>query len=125
MTPVTGSSTDFSTITILELADLAADQLDAFPFGIVGLSSQGIVEVYSATESRLAGLPSATVIGSPFFLSVAQCMNNFMVAQRFEEEEELDVTLPYVLTFRMRPTPVTLRLLKTKALSRSYLLIKR
>ncbi len=29
-------------------------------------------------------------------------MNNFLVAQRFEDEEEIDAILNYVLTFRMR-----------------------
>ena len=115
----------FSGINITDLAKMNAEELDALPFGVVGLSHQGIVESYNLTESRLAGLPSSTVIGSPFFLSVAQCMNNFMVALRFEQETALDVILPYVLTFRMRPTPVKLRLLKSQAVSRSYLLILR
>jgi hypothetical protein len=52
-------------------------------------------------------------------------MNNFMVAQRFEEEPELDATLPYVLTLRMRPTPVRMRLLATQETVRRYILIER
>jgi photoactive yellow protein len=115
----------FSDIAIIELARMTPEEVDTLPFGVVGLSSEGIVATYNATESRLAGLTAETVIGSPFFLSVAQCMNNFMVAQRFKEETELDVILPYVLTFRMRPTPVKLRLLKTASVPNSYLLIQR
>ncbi len=101
------------------------EQIDQLSFGVVGLSSEGLVEVYNATESRLAGLPADTVMGAPFFLSVAQCMNNFMVAQRLKDEVELDATLPFVLTFRMRPTPVALRLLKSKNSARFYVLIQR
>jgi len=52
-------------------------------------------------------------------------MNNFMVAQRFEDEPELDATLPYVLTLRMRPTRVRLRLLATSGTTRRYILIER
>ena len=52
-------------------------------------------------------------------------MNNFMVAQRLEDEPELDAIVPYVLTLRMRPTPVRLRLLASPAASRRYLLIER
>ncbi len=115
----------FQNITVENLIQMHASNIDALPYGVVGLSGEGIVESYNATESRLAGLPSATVVGTPFFLSVAQCMNNFMVAQRFKDEAELDVTLPYVLTFRMRPTPVTLRLLKREGAARSFLLIQR
>jgi photoactive yellow protein len=115
----------FSNILLSDLEQMDSEEINQLPFGVVGLSSDGLVEVYNATESRLAGLPADTVMGMPFFLSVAQCMNNFMVAQRLTDEAELDTTLPYVLTFRMRPTPVTLRLLKSGASARSYVLIQR
>jgi hypothetical protein len=52
-------------------------------------------------------------------------MNNFMVAQRFEDEPELDDIVPYVLTLRMRPTRVRLRLLATAGAPRHYILIER
>ncbi len=41
--------------------------LDALPFGVVGLSPEGIVEVYNKTEADLAGLNPGDVIGSHFF----------------------------------------------------------
>lgn len=115
----------FPTISIADLAGMTPEEMDALPFGVVGFSSRGIVECYNTAESRLAGLPASTVIGSPFFLSVAQCMNNFMVAQRFEDEKELDVIVPYVLTFRMRPGRVKLRLLQSEGVSRSFVLVQR
>ncbi len=80
---------------------------------------------YNATESRLAGLPADTVLGEAYFQNVAQCMNNYLVAQRFEDETELDATLDYVLTLRMRPTPVKLRLLKKAAITTAYVLVQR
>lgn len=115
----------FESISITDLDRLSTAQLDALPFGVVGLSEKGLVEIYNTTEALMAGLPAATVMGSSFFLSTAQCMNNFMVAQRLEDESELDLTLPYVLTFRMRPTPATLRLLKSSLSLRRYILIRR
>jgi photoactive yellow protein len=115
----------FAEISPANLDSLTKNELDSLSFGVVGFAPDGIVEIYNATESRFAGLPAETVMGSSFFLSTAQCMNNFMVAQRFEDEPELDTIIDYVLTFRMRPTPVRLRLLKDAAASRSYLLIKR
>ena len=63
-------------------------RLDRLPFGVVGLTPEGIVDVYNQTEARLAGLNRDDVLGTSFFLSVAQCMNNFLVAQRFEDEDE-------------------------------------
>jgi photoactive yellow protein len=115
----------FSKVSIAALDALAPEQFDALPYGVVGLAATGEVEIYNATESRLAGLPASSVLGNDFFLNTAQCMNNFMVAQRFTDEPELDASLDYVLTFRMRPTPVRLRLLKSASASRRYLLIQR
>lgn len=115
----------FATISVRDLDVMPPEVRDDLPFGVVGLSSENLTRVYNATESRLAGIPAEAVLGEPFFLSTAQCMNNFMVAQRLMDEPELDVTLPYILTFRMRPTPVTLRLLKTPGVELAYLLIQR
>ena len=120
-----GITPTFTNISVPDLEEMGAEAINDLPFGVVGLSDDGLVQIYNATESRLAGLPAETVLGMPFFLSVAQCMNNYMVAQRLADETELDATLPYVLTFRMRPTPVTLRLLKNAAFPRSYVLIQR
>ncbi|WP_439532141.1 phosphonate transporter [Polymorphobacter sp.] len=115
----------FSTITAASLATLDDAALDGLPFGVIGLSKEGFADVYNATESRLAGLPRAKVIGAHFFDDIAQCMNNFMVAQRFEDESALDATLDYVLTLRMKPTPVKLRLLQSPEVALRYVLIER
>lgn len=118
-------STDFEHITITHLHSLNQEQSDALPFGVVGLSSAGLVEIYNRSESVLAGLPRESVLGTHFFANTAQCMNNYLVAQRFEDEPELDVILDFVLTLRMRPTPVRLRLLKTAQVPVRYVLIQR
>ena len=115
----------FSRISLADVDRLDAATRDALPFGVVGLSAPGIVEVYNETEARLAGLSQKSVIGTHFFTTTAQCMNNFMVAQRFEDEVTLDTTIDYVLTFRMRPTPVRLRLLKGTVSLLGYILIER
>ena len=115
----------FEAISLDTLGTLEVDRLDTLPFGVVGLSSDGIVEIYNATESQLAGLPPETVLGTHYFSVTAQCMNNFMVAQRFEDEAEIDAIIDYVLTLRMRPTPVRLRLLKASQADRRFILIQR
>ena len=116
---------DFETVTAEELERTAPADLDALPFGVIGMEPDTIVKTYNATEARLAGLDPARVIGAPFFEAIAQCMNNFMVAQRFEDEAELDDIIPYVLTLRMRPTKVRMRLLASAAAARRYILIER
>lgn len=118
------SSREFADIRLTGLETLAGDEIDLLPYGVIGLDKNNLVEVYNKTEAMLAGLSANSVLGSHFFLSTAQCMNNFMVAQRFEDEAELDATINYVLTFRMRPTPVRLRLLQGAAASRRYILVE-
>jgi photoactive yellow protein len=115
----------FQHITVDELDHLPRTELDALSFGVIGFDDSGEVRAYSATESRLAGLSPDRVVGRHFFAAVAPCMNNFMVAQRFEDENNLDETIDYVLTLRMRPTPVKLRLLKEPGATLSYVLVQR
>ena len=119
------TNVDFETVELHDLGTMSPADRDALPFGVVGFSADTIVQVYNATEARMSGLDSATVVGVPFFEAVAQCMNNFMVAQRFEDEPELDEVFPYVLTLRMRPTKVRLRLLAAAETPRRYVLIER
>ena len=116
---------DFTGSGIADIEGASPGDLDTLSFGVIGFGAGGLVEIYSAAESRLAGLSPERVIGKHFFTAVAPCMNNFMVAQRFEDEAELDATIDYVLTLRMRPTPVKLRMLQSAGASRRYILIQR
>jgi photoactive yellow protein len=115
----------FDNVALPELDTMRVEDRDTLPFGVVGFKADTLVQVYNATEARMSGLDPATVMGVPFFDAVAQCMNNFMVAQRFEDEPEIDDIVPYVLTLRMRPTRVRLRLLATPGIARRYILIER
>ena len=115
----------FEMVALHDLETMSIADRDALPFGVVGFEADTIVQVYNATVARMSGLDPATVMGVPFFDAVAQCMNNFMVAQRFEDEPELDDVFPYVLTLRMRPTKVRMRLLATAKTPRRYILIER
>ena len=119
------SNMSFEAITLRELDAMSSEECDALLFGVVGLGADTIVQIYNATESRMSGLDVGSVVGVPFFDAIGQCMNNFMVAQRFEDEPELDAVLPYVLTLRMRPTKVRLRLLASAEVPRRYVLIER
>ncbi|SEB96661.1 photoactive yellow protein [Burkholderia sp. WP9] len=116
---------EFEAVRITELAESDAERLDEVPFGVIGFTSDATVTVYNATESRNAGLRPQRVLGKHFFGEVAPCMNNFMVAQRFDDEDVLDDIIPYVLTLRMRPTPVRLRLLKAPRCATRFVLIER
>lgn len=114
---------------LAQLATLSPAQLDALDFGVIGFDSETMVRVYSRTESQLSGLAPDRVVGQPMFTVVAPCMNNFMVAQRFEDAaaraEALDATIDYVLTLRMRPIKVSLRLLAAPGQAMRYVLVQR
>lgn len=119
--------TDRGLITALHTATDAT--LDTLDFGVIGMDNLGVVRRYNQFESAAAGLSRDRVLGHPLFTVVAPCMNNFMVAQRFEDAEAdevaLDDTIPYVLTLRMRPVKVRLRLLYQPGLAQRFVLVDR
>ena len=112
-----------------ELDRCTNEELDALDFGVIGIDAAGVVQRYNSFESKAAGLSSQRVLGQPLFTVVAPCMNNFMVAQRFEDAlasgEALDATVDYVLTLRMRPVKVKLRLLAAPGGASRYVLVLR
>lgn len=110
--------------------DGASDaDLDRLEFGVLGIDMQGILRRYNQFESKAAGLSPDRVLGHAVFTVVAPCMNNFMVAQRFEDalvsHQPLDDTIDYVLTLRMRPVKVRLRLLSEPGSAWRYVLVQR
>jgi photoactive yellow protein len=115
----------FADVSIADLERLSPAERDELPFGVIGVAPSTEVEIYNKTESRIAGLSQDHTIGKFMFTVVAPCMNNYLVAQRFENEPELDAIVPYVLTLRMKPTPVRLRLLSTASTRRRYILVER
>jgi photoactive yellow protein len=111
------------------LAQLSPEQLDRLDFGVIGFGADTRVSRYNQPESDAAGLSAPRVLGQPLFTNVAPCLNNFMVAQRFEDAEidatTLDDTIDYVLTLRMRPVKVKLRLLAAPGNEQRYVLVQR
>ena len=103
--------------------------LDTLAFGVIGIDGDAVVRRYNAYESKLAGLSRERVLGHNLFTVVAPCMNNFMVAHRFEEAAAsgaaLDATIDYVLTLRMRPLKVHLRLLARPGCEQRFVLVDR
>ncbi|MET0323016.1 MAG: PAS domain-containing protein [Duganella sp.] len=112
---------------LLSHSDAAA--LDTLDFGVIGFDRESRVQRYNTFEAKAAGLRTERVLGQDLFQMVAPCMNNFMVAQRFADAREegvaLDDTINYVLTLRMRPTKVRLRLLCQPADDLAYVLVQR
>ncbi len=104
---------------------VSPNELDTANFGVIGFDENCVVVFYNQTESLLSGLRAETVVGSHLFIDVAPCMNNYLVALKFEERDELDEIIPYILSFKMKPVPVSLRLIKHPHLTLNYVLIRR
>ncbi len=111
------------------LALASVVDLDEIHFGVIRFDGDCIVDRYNVFESQAAGLAPDRVLGLHLFDLVAPCMNNAMVAQRFASAKEqgapLDATIDYVLTLRMRPTKVKLRLLSDPGSALRHVLIQR
>ena len=111
------------------LSSLSDPELDTLDFGVIGFDADGIVRRYNTFESKAAGLSTSRVVGLDLFNVVAACMNNYLVAQRFEdaaaEGSTLDDTIDYVLTLRMRPVKVRLRLLAAPGMPQRFVLVQR
>jgi len=113
------------TASLTPLEAMSAAELDALAFGVVRMRADGEVVAYNAWESKMAGLLKERVLARNFFSDVAPCTNNYLVADRFLGEPELDATLDYIFTLRMKPTPVKLRLLRSAGADHMYLLVRR
>jgi photoactive yellow protein len=116
----------FDAENILPQLEAASEEaLDSLPFGIIRMAADTRVTAYNQYESNLSGLSPVNVKGRYFFTEVAPCTDNFMVAQKFQDCSELDEVIDYVFTFRMRPTRVKLRLLKSASAQNQYLLVSK
>lgn len=113
----------FSDVDILDWLDANEGEiLDSLPFGVVRFNQQGIVTAYNLNISIIGGVSRENAIGKNFFIQVAPCTNNFMVAEKYQQTS-LDEEIPYMFTYITQPTPVILRLLKGNS-GKQYLLVK-
>jgi len=107
----------------LETMDQAA--MDQEDFGIVRMNSMGMINAYNKYELALSGHQLHEVLDKDFFQQIAPCTNNFMVAERYSSEANLDEEMDYVFTYRMKPTKVKLRLLARPEEENQYLLVRK
>ena len=87
------------------------------------MDAAGVVVRYNEAESGQSRLSPENVVGRPFFAAVAPCADNHLVAGRYASEPELDAEIGYLFTFRMRASPVRLRLLQSARARHRYLCV--
>ena len=106
------------------LETVPLDGIDDVGFGLIVMDRDGRVTGYNRAESQFSGLPPEEVTGRNFFVEVGPCTNNYLIAQRYQDDDDLDEQIDYVFTYRMSPTPVRLRLMARRGSSRQYLAVR-
>lgn len=117
----------FDLRTIDERADA---ELDAQPFGVIGLDEEGTILRYNLYESRFARLDRNQVIGRNFFSEVARCTRNDAFEGRFrrfvaQANDEATDHFNFLFDFKFGAQDVSVDLIKAPGVSRYYLLINR
>ena len=120
---MTGSTFDGDAL-LGELESRDLQSTDDLSFGLITMDRSGQVLWYNHHEATSTGFDAASVVGQPFFESVGPCMNNYLVAQRFADEPDLDEFVDYIFTIKLAPTPVRLRLLAKAGSERQYLAVQ-
>lgn len=109
------------------LPALTRAQVDDLHVGVIQVDDAGVIQVYSARESQIAGVAVDAAEGKNFFTQVAPCTNNRLLFGRFKTgvaANELNFTLPYTFTYRMKPTNVFLQMYRDTATSTNWVLTK-
>lgn len=68
-----------------QLNTLTDEELDALPFGVISLDSQGRIARYNIAEARFARLDRAQVLGRSFFKEIARCTATPDFQGRFDQ----------------------------------------
>ncbi|MFT3770813.1 MAG: 4-vinyl reductase [Minicystis sp.] len=112
--------------------DRSDADLDALPFGVVGLDAEGTILRYNLYESRFARIDRNQVLGRHFFEEVARCTRTESFQGRFRafvgrsgegapQVERFD----FLFDFAFGAQDVSVEIVRAPAAPRFYLLINR
>ena len=103
---------DFKTQNLASaVEDLTDEQVDALPFGVIGLAPEGVVRRYNQTEAKLSGI-NFSALGRHFFVDVAPCMNNDYFKGRIDKalrSGKLDLSFSFIGDFADRERELFVR----------------
>ncbi len=110
------------------LGDADRPVADAQEYGVVKVDDAGVILMYNKYESELAGIDSRFAEGRNFFTQVAPCTNNRLFFGRFKDgiaKGALDAQFKYTFTYKMRPTPVDVRLYRDGGSATNWVFVKK
>lgn len=118
-----------SSIDPLTLDDRSDAELDALPFGVIGLDEEGIVLRYNLYESRLARLDRNQVVGRRFFQEIAPCLGEEAFQARYRAfvggAERKSAPLEFVFDFAFGAQEVAIEMVRAAGAPRFYLVVNR
>lgn len=119
-----------SSIDLMTLDERSDVELDALPFGVIGLDEEGIVLRYNLYESRLARLDRNQVVGRDFFREIAPCMGADDFQRRYrgfiaEPGEEKSERFDFTFDFTFGAQHVSMEIVRARTAPRYYLVINR
>jgi photoactive yellow protein len=112
------TNTDFDDAKLRDALDLlTADEIDALPFGVIGLDAHGVVRIYNKTEAQLSGRKKRPTLNLDFFTDVAPCMNNEYFKGRIEKAQKagtLEIAFTFVGDFADRGRELKVRVVSAR-----------
>jgi photoactive yellow protein len=84
------------------LLSLTQEEVDALPFGVIGLDPEGTILTYNKAESSLSGLDPQRVVGRNFFQQIAPCTNIREFAGLYREMVQSGRTQSWEFNFTFR-----------------------
>lgn len=129
MSVATASAAPFATSDVLaRLPQMSRSEVDSLGFGVVKVDDSGKIELYNRYEAELAGIEPSQAEGKNFFNQIAPCTNNRIVFGQFKTgvaQGVLDTCVNYTFTYKLRPTPVSIHLLRDSASATNWVLVKK
>jgi photoactive yellow protein len=102
--------------------------VDGADFGVVQVDNEGTIVLYNKYEAELAGVEPSFAEGRNFFTQVAPCSNNRLFFGKFKDgvaKGAIDESFKYTFTYKMKPTPVDVRIYRDTTTSQNWLFVKK
>jgi len=113
---------------IQDLSKKNQEELDNLEYGVVQVDDTGTIKTFNRYEAELGQVEQSTVIGKNFFTQVAPCTNNRLFLGKFKEgiaANSLDTTIPFVFTYKIRPTSVEVQMFRDSVARTNWVLVKK
>ena len=119
----------FASDEVLErIPKMTIAELDALPFGVIGLDDKGVVLQYNEYETKLANRSRIDTIGKAFFKEVAPCTNSPIFSGIFfagVQQNDLQAFVSYFFDFKMTPTHVWIHMNRCPETQSNWILVQK